>query len=140
MQIVACPDGRLPEVLELWQLAGAVPTATDDLPSLRQLATVDPGALLVALEDDRLLGSLIVGWDGWRGAFYRLAVLPAARRRGLATALVAAGEQLLARQGARRVASIVVSAHGQATGFWEAIGYVPQPDQARFVRDLPPLS
>lgn len=35
-----------------------------------------------------MVGSLIAAWDGWRGSFYRLAVLPERRREGLLTMLL----------------------------------------------------
>jgi ribosomal protein S18 acetylase RimI-like enzyme len=46
------------------------------------------------------VGTIVAGWDGWRGSLYRLAVLPAARRRGTALRLVADGERRLAEKGA----------------------------------------
>ena len=42
-----------------------------------------------------LSGTVIASWDGWRGAMYRLAVLPSLRRRGIAAALVDEGERRL---------------------------------------------
>jgi len=125
-------------VLELWAAAGAVPTSTDDLAALRQLVAVDPEALLVASSAGALIGSLIVAFDGWRGAFYRLAVVPAHRRNKVASALVAEGERRLVARGVRRCAVIAVAEHDQATGFWAAGGYERQGATARFVKDLAP--
>jgi hypothetical protein len=37
----------------------------------------EPAAsLLVATIDNQIVGSVIGGWDGWRGNIYRLAVTP----------------------------------------------------------------
>jgi hypothetical protein len=58
-------------VLELWARAAVAPGATDDPEALRALLAFDPDALLVA-EADRLVGALIVAWDGWRANMYRL--------------------------------------------------------------------
>lgn len=123
-------------MLELWARAGAVPTATDDLGALELLTGTDPGALLVATEGAALIGSLIATFDGWRGAFYRLAVDPARRRAGVGSALVAEGERRLAARGVRRIALIAVAGHAHATGFWAAAGYEHQSGSTRFVKDL----
>ncbi len=78
-------------VLLLWADSDAEPTRTDDLESLQRLITHDPAALIVAEDDGRLVGSVIVGSDGWRGSVYRLAVAPPHRRRGLGRRLLAEG-------------------------------------------------
>jgi len=126
-----------PSLLELWRIAGSVPTPTDTSESLAALLAFDPDALIVA--DDAggvVVGSVIVAWDGWRGSFYRLAVHPDARRRGLARDLVRRGEERLTRRGAVRLNAIAVFEEIAAKGFWESRGYRWEAGQARFVRDL----
>jgi ribosomal protein S18 acetylase RimI-like enzyme len=43
--------------------------------------------LLVAEIDDKIVGSIIATFDGWRGIIYRLAVHPNVRRQGIARRL-----------------------------------------------------
>lgn len=122
-------------LLALWRRADAEETVSDDVESVHALLARDPGSLLIAEADGAVIGSLIVGWDGWRGQLYRLAVDPSWRRRGVATGLVRVGEDRLRRLGARRVAAIVVTAHDHAQGFWRSVGYEAAP-QTRYVRSL----
>jgi orotate phosphoribosyltransferase len=126
----------LPAVLALWQDADAHPSTTDDLVSVQQLVAHDPEALLVAVDGDRVVGSVVAGWNGWRGSIYRLAVAPAHRRSGLGSRLVAAAQQRLAARGAARLDAIVVSDDAQAAAFWGATGWEPQAQRSRFVRNL----
>lgn len=128
----------LPAVLNLWGAAGAIPSATDDLPGLERLLRRDGESLLLAQCGEEIVGTLIAGWDGWRGNFYRLAVEPARRRGGIATALVRAGEERLLRRGARRLTAIVAAEEEGATSLWRAAGYTQQADRARFVRTIEP--
>lgn len=86
--------------------------------------------------DGDVIGSLIVAWDGWRGSFYRLAVDTAWRRRGIATALVRAGEERLRELGAIRLTALVASADREAIGLWRSVGYECQPGTSRYVRML----
>ena len=124
-------------VLALWRQAEATPTVTDSAVDLHRLLARDPEALLVAEVEDAVVGSLILGWDGWRGTFYRLAVDPAWRRRGLATTLIRAGEGRLRALGARRLNAIVDSDEAGAMAFWAAAGYELQTERSRFVKNLP---
>lgn len=123
-------------VLELWALADARASATDTSESLRGLLAADPQALLVCDEQDEVVGSLIAAWNGWRGSFYRLAVHPDRRRRGLATLLVREGERRLRERGALRLDAIVVVEDSDAMRFWPAVGYEQQLERSRFVRNL----
>ncbi len=68
-------------VLELWGVARTAAAVTEDTPeAVAALIDHDPGALLVAELDGRVVGALVAAWDGWRGNVYRLAVLPEHRR------------------------------------------------------------
>jgi ribosomal protein S18 acetylase RimI-like enzyme len=124
-------------VLALWARARSANASTPDTPeALRRLLGTDPGALLVAERDGAVVGALVAAWDGWRGNMYRLAVDPPHRRRGIALALVRAGEARLARCGARRVTALVAHDEADAVGLWAAAGYARDETIARFVRNL----
>jgi ribosomal protein S18 acetylase RimI-like enzyme len=123
-------------VLDLWVAAGSVPTVSDSPDGLTRLLASDPQALLVAEVDGVLVGSLIAAWDGWRGSFYRLAVVPVHRRKGLASILLREGERRLRERGAIRLTAIVADDEDGAMAFWCAAGYERQQHRARFVRHL----
>jgi ribosomal protein S18 acetylase RimI-like enzyme len=118
-------------VLALWETA-AEPTSTDSADALAGLLRRDPGALIVAEADGRVVGSVIAGWDGWRGSVYRLAVAPEHRHRGLGQSLLRAAEDRLRELGARRAHAIVVGSNGTAVAFWQATEWEIQPGQLRF--------
>jgi ribosomal protein S18 acetylase RimI-like enzyme len=120
-------------VLAVWALANTLPSVTDDIESLRRLLAFDASAVLVADAGDDVVGSLILGWNGWRGSFYRLAVAPGHRRLGLATALVREGEHRLRGRGALRLDAIVAADEAAAMNFWRAAGYQRQNERSRFV-------
>ena len=123
----------IPTVLELWRLADAGPTYTDDAGSLALLIDHDPAALLLVEDDGRIIGSVIVGWDGWRGSIYRLVVAPSHRRAGLGRQLLAAAEARLRKVGAVRAHALVVESDAQATKFWSSSGWEQQAERLRFV-------
>jgi ribosomal protein S18 acetylase RimI-like enzyme len=127
------------EVLAFWRHATTVESSTDDAGGIGALLEHDAGALLIATDDKgRIVGTVIAGWDGWRGTMYRLAVAAEHRRRGIATALVRAAETGLASKGARRLHLIVVDDEEPAQAFWAAAGYTAT-TQTRFVKTLAPV-
>src|SRR2546421_4326401 len=109
-------------VLALWRRAGAIPSPTDTLEELLRLVRSEHGdGFLVAVQAGAIVGSIIGGWDGWRGNIYRLAVAPEARRAGLARRLVDAAERMLVSKGARRISALVERHEAHAVGFWDAL-------------------
>ncbi|MHB8060139.1 MAG: GNAT family N-acetyltransferase [Gaiellaceae bacterium] len=125
-----------PSILELWRLAGSFPTRTDDEESVRALIAHDRNAVLVAEDGAGLTGSLVAAFDGWRGTLFRLAVLPAQRRRGVGRALVGEGERRLRERGAARINLYAIRAETVAVDFWNAVGYETDNRCQRFVRNL----
>jgi ribosomal protein S18 acetylase RimI-like enzyme len=120
-------------VLGLWAEAEAEPTSTDDAAGVVALLSHDADALIVAEERDRIVGTVIAGWDGWRGSVYRLTVAPTHRRRGLGRALVDLAEERLGSLGARRLQTIVVETDDRATAFWPSTGWNRQSARLRYV-------
>ena len=113
----------IPAINALWaSAAGPTRLASDDAAVERLLAR-DPEALIVAEVDGVIVGTVIVGWDGWRCHLYRMAVDPSARRSGVATTLVAAARATAARHGARRLDAMVDDANAGAHAFWSALGF-----------------
>ncbi len=128
----ATPDD-IPGVLAFW-LEAAEPTSTDSADALTGLLRRDPDALIVAEAGDHMVGSVIAGWDGWRGSVYRLVVAPEHRRHGLGRALLRAAEDHLAEFGARRSHAIVVGTSARAVAFWRATDWEHQSGQLRFAK------
>ena len=120
-------------VLAFWDTT-AEPTSTDSADALAGLLRRDPDALIVAEMDGRIVGSVIAGWDGWRGAIYRLVVDGEHRRRGLGHTLLRAAEDHLAALGARRLHAIVVGSNPNGVAFWEASDWEQQAGQLRYAK------
>lgn len=123
-------------VLEFWLHAAEGTDRHDSAGKVRALVERDPEALLLAELDGALAGTLIAGWDGWRAHLYRLAVHPAHRRKGIATALLAAAEARFAAFGAFRADAMVLHDNTLAHHAWTAAGYAPQPQWSRWVKPL----
>ena len=127
-----------PAVLQLWRDAGIRPTPTDDEDALRVRAAREDGLFQVAESDGRVIGTIIGGWDGWRGNIYRLAVQPEFRRRGVARALVHSVEKEMLDHGVRRIHVLLAQPElaEHAVEFWKSMGYAADRESLPFRRDL----
>jgi ribosomal protein S18 acetylase RimI-like enzyme len=132
-----CGEDEGQAVLDLWQQAGdIVVSPTDSLEEVQAAISYSAALFLVAESEGRIMGTLIGTWDGWRGEFYRLAVSPEVRRRGVARMLVDTAEKWMAEQGCHRITALVEKDHPWATGFWTAAGYELHESMSRYFRDI----
>jgi ribosomal protein S18 acetylase RimI-like enzyme len=132
-------DDELAAVLLLWQAAGVTPpSVSDSIEGLTTLIRTATALLLVAIIDDQIVGSVIGGWDGWRGNIYRLAVTPERQRKGIARRLVAEISRELFAKGATRLSALVEHEHQWAMEFWDSmsdLAYERDPKFARYIAD-----
>lgn len=117
-------------VIALWQDAGLTRPWNDPRLDIQRKLAVQPEGFLVATVPDpdatgrdRVIGSVMAGYDGHRGWLYYLATDTAHRGRGVARALVGAAEHLLAGMGCPKVQLMVREGNEDVLGFYDALGY-----------------
>ncbi|GAB2613855.1 N-acetyltransferase [Paractinoplanes abujensis] len=133
----AAESSQLSDVLRFWLTAAENEGRPADTPAaLAALHLRDPDALIVALDGERIVGTVIAGWDGWRCHLYRLAVAPDRRREGIGAALVEAAERRFRALGGTRVDAMVLDGNERAHAIWAARGYHRQDDWSRWVKPL----
>jgi len=109
-------------LLALWRQTASGPSVTDTPAHLRMLVEQAPDLFLAAELDGLVVGSVLGGWDLWRGHIYRLAVHPEMQRRGLARRLVAEIEARLRARGAVRIYALALP-RDAAQAFWRTQPY-----------------
>ncbi|MCE0539561.1 GNAT family N-acetyltransferase [Kineosporia rhizophila] len=129
--------GDLDAVLAFWQVAAENDNRpADSATAPENLLARDPEALVLALDDDTVVGSVIAGFDGWRYHLYRLSVAPGHRRQGIATALLEHAENRFRALGATRSDAMVLDENVTAQSAWWARGYRVQEDWSRWIKPL----
>ena len=148
LRVRAAAPEDLDTVLAFWKVAAEGTSISDDRTGVERLVARDPEALILALavppperspaggEGGELVGTVIAGFDGWRCHLYRLAVHPDHRRRGIASALLAAAEERFVRLGGRRADAMVLQRNETAHRAWGATGYAPEERWRRWVKPL----
>ncbi|CAH2907414.1 MAG: Acetyltransferase YpeA [uncultured Paraburkholderia sp.] len=115
-------------VIALWQEAfpeyrdAKKPQRNPHLSIANKLA-MQPELFFVAVLDERVVGSVMGGYDGHRGWLYSLAVDESLRRHGIGSRLVAHVEAALTALGCPKLNLQVLSAKSEVRAFYEALGY-----------------
>ena len=131
----ACAD-EAAAVLAFWAAAAEGTSISDDLSGVRTLIERDPDALLLAVDGERIVGTVVAGFDGWRCHLYRLAVAQDRRREGIGRALLDAAHRRFEALGGRRADAMVLERNETGRAAWSAAGYLREGHWRRWVRPL----
>lgn len=110
-------------VIALWQACGLVVPQNDPARDIERKLKVDPDLFLVGLESERLVASVMGGYEGHRGWINYMVVAPAAQGKGYGRAMMEAVEQRLAERGCPKINLQVRSTNTDVIAFYAAIGY-----------------
>ena len=124
MNIRPYEAGDKAAVIDLWHRCGLTRPWNDPFRDIERKLQVRPDLFLVALLDGRLVGSIMVGYDGHRGWINYLGVDPDCRRQGLGRALMQEAERLLRLEGCPKINLQVRSSNAEAVAFYRGIGFL----------------
>jgi len=140
MEDVTLREARPPEfdaILALWELMEerhtSLPDRREYLEALHRFA---PDLFLVAEARGKPIGTIVGGWDGWRGHMARLAVSPYLRRSGVARSLVNEAEKRLRKRGAKRIYALIDRRNELGKSFWAAAGYTVNDDLVLYTKNI----
>ncbi len=123
VRIRDCQVEDIEQVLSIWETSSAGHTPTDNAQDVRRAIAAPQLEFLVAEVDGRVVGTIMGGYDGWRGAISRLAVEESYRRRGIGRALLAEVEKRFDANGVRVVGALVEKDHPWAMDFWDSTDF-----------------
>jgi ribosomal protein S18 acetylase RimI-like enzyme len=112
------------QVVALWKTVFAYETAHNH-PGLvidKKLA-VNDDLFFVALADNRVIGTVMAGYDGHRGWIYSVAVSPSHRREGIGAQLVSHAERTLITKGAVKINLQIMQGNESVTAFYTSLGF-----------------
>ncbi|MEA2824052.1 MAG: hypothetical protein QOF03_534 [Alphaproteobacteria bacterium] len=124
IEIVTYVDEHFEEVSALWEEAfpNDQPWNSAESAIPAKLA-FQPGLFFVALDGNRVIGSVMAGYDGHRGWVNRIAVLQSHRGRGVGSALMREAETRLRAMGCTKINLQVRTSNAMAAEFYERLGY-----------------
>lgn len=88
----------------------------------------NPTTSVVAVEDGKIVGSILCGHDGRRGCFYHVCVADQYRRRGIGKAMAVYAMNALKEEHINKVSLIAFSKNDIGNAFWNGIGWTKRED------------
>ena len=118
------------QVYQLWlSCAGMGLNDLDDSKEgIARFLQRNPQTCLVAVENQMIIGAILVGSDGRRAYIYHTAVHPNYRRRGIARQLVETVLTVLDDLKIHKVALVVFKRNTEGNQFWERLGFSVRED------------
>lgn len=116
------------QVIALWEAVFGYETA-HNRPALaidKKLA-VEDGLFFVSIIDDKIIGTIMVGYDGHRGWICSVAVHPDHRKQGIGSQLVTHAERAFIARGCMKVHLQLVAGNESVATFYESLGYAIDP-------------
>ena len=123
MKIRAFEPGDETAIVALWHECGLTRPWNDPHKDIARKLAVQPELFLVGEADDRIVASVMAGYEGHRGWVNYLAVAPAFRGRGYGRTLMQHVEATLERRGCPKVSLLVRNANVDAIEFYRRLGY-----------------
>jgi ribosomal protein S18 acetylase RimI-like enzyme len=110
-------------VVDLWKRCSLVVPQNDPAEDIRKKLDFQPELFFVALLNDRVIGSIMVGYEGHRGWLNYLAVLPDFQRSGYARRLVEKAIDELRKLSCLKVNLQVRRSNISAVEFYKHLGF-----------------
>ena len=128
-------------VIAPWQRCDLLRPQNDPKKDIARKMKVRPELFLVGLLDEKIIGSVMAGYDGHRGWLYYVGVDPEYWRRGYGREIVTHAEDLLRKSGCSKINLQVRTTNKDVIEFYRRCGFVPDDVMSmgkRLEHDSPP--
>lgn len=112
-----------PALIELWKRCGLTRPWNDAEQDIERKLAVQSYMFLVGLVGERMVASVMAGYDGHRGWVNYLAVCPSTQRRGYGRKLMQHAEDLLRQAGCPKINIQIRSDNEDVIEFYRSLDY-----------------
>lgn len=118
------------EVHALWtKIRGfGLRSVDDSKKGVERFIKRNPTTSVVAIEDKKVVGSILCGHDGRRGCFYHVCVDADYRKRGIGKSMVVRAMEALKNEEINKVCLIAFTKNDVGNAFWNEIGWTKRED------------
>jgi len=110
-------------LIRLWSLSELLRPWNEPNHDIDAKVNQDPEGLIVMIEHERVIGSVMAGYDGHRGWINYFAVHPGRRSRGFGQLLMTAAEDHLSGLGCPKVNLQIRTTNSDVVHFYRRLGY-----------------
>ena len=118
------------EVYALWKRIHGfgIRSIDDSKEGIERFIKRNPTTSIVAVEDGKIVGSILCGHDGRRGCFYHVCVDEAYRMRGIGKAMVVEAMEMLMAEDINKGSLIAFTKNDVGNAFWKEMGWTKRED------------
>ncbi len=110
-------------VINLWQVCNLIKPWNNPQKDIARKLIDSPELFLVGIMNEKLIASVMAGYDGHRGWIYYLAVDPDFQNQGIGRQIMVAAEERLLKIGCPKIDLMVRKNSLEVIRFYEKIGY-----------------
>lgn len=115
-------------VAKVWENHEGTNPVDDSPEGFAKYLRSNPTTSFVAVDDGRIVGTILAGHDGRRGIFHHVSVLEEYRRQGVGKLLVENAVEALRKEGINKVLMVVFRHNENGNDFWEHMGFTVRED------------
>lgn len=122
------------EVYKLWyKIQGfGIRSVDDSKEGITRFLKRNPSTSVVAIEDDKIVGTILCGHDGRSGSFYHVCVDESYRMRGIGKSMAIRAIQELEKEKVSKVTLDVYVTNNGGSAFWNEIGWVKRENMYQY--------
>ena len=113
-----------PDVIDLWHRCSLVAPQNDPKKDIEMKLQVQPELFLVGVISNRIISTVMSGYDGHRGWIYYLAVDPDFQKNGIGRCMFEKAEMKLRKLGCSKINLQVRNSNKSVIAFYKHIGFL----------------
>ena len=113
-----------PDVIDLWHRCNLVVPQNDPKKDIEMKLQIQPELFFVGVISNRIVSTIMSGYDGHRGWIYYLAVDPDLKKKGIGRIMVEKAEMKLRKLGYQKINLQVRNSNKSVIAFYEHIGFL----------------
>jgi len=110
-------------VVNLWRKCGLIVPQNDPVEDIKKKLDFQPELFFIGLLEDKVIGSIMVGYEGHRGWINYLAVIPEYQKQGYGRKLVQKAINELKKNGCLKVNLQVRRSNTSVIDFYKHLGF-----------------
>ncbi|THB78775.1 MAG: GNAT family acetyltransferase [Desulfobulbaceae bacterium] len=123
MEIRSFQKGDTSQIISLWERCNLTVSWNDPEKDIQRKLTTQSELLLVGVQEERIVATVMAGYDGHRGWLYYLAVDPDYQKQGYGSRIVAEAERRLRAMGCPKINLMVRNSNQKVREFYQSLGY-----------------
>jgi len=123
LKIIEYRDSYEEELIRLWERCSLIMPQNNPLADIRSKLDFQPNLIYIGILENKLIASVMVGYEGHRGWINYLAVEPEYQKKGIGRSMMTFTEKILKELGCPKINIQVRDTNKNAIDFYKKTGF-----------------